>query len=61
MIAKVYLSSQSTMLVRQLLSTGLYGASLSHVCQRIIEEKLREFVEVPKLVLRSERNLRRSA
>lgn len=49
MISRVYLSPQSTSLVKQLLSTGLYGSTMSQVCQRIVEEKLREFIAVDKL------------
>lgn len=51
MIAKVYLSPQSTSLVKQLLETGLYGGNLSEVCQRIVYEKLRELIDIPKLRL----------
>jgi hypothetical protein len=54
-IAKVYLSRQSAVIVKQLLSTGLYGSSLSEVCERLVYEKLREFVDVPKLRLERER------
>jgi hypothetical protein len=51
MIATIYLSAQSKSIVKQLLSTGLYGANLTDVCQRLLEEKLREFIVVPKLGL----------
>jgi len=57
MIARVYLSPQSTMIVKQLLETGLYGSNMSRVCERIVEEKLREFVVIPKLRLPRERNV----
>lgn len=55
MIAKVYLSRQSTVIVKQLLSTGLYGSGLSEVCERLVYEKLCEFVDIPKLKLELER------
>jgi hypothetical protein len=55
MIAKIFLSRQTTELVKRLLSTGLYGASISEVCQRIVEEKLRDFIVVRKLRVRLSR------
>lgn len=52
MIAKVYLSAQSAEIVKRLLCTGLYGSTMSAVCQRIVEEKLRDFVIIRKLRLK---------
>jgi hypothetical protein len=49
---KLALSHESLRLLTSLSAQGIYGATPNEVAQRFIDEKLRDFVEAPKLVLR---------